>query len=69
MTGALGNLRGASSDHASFQQAGIPAFMLHRQSDPLLHTPQDVIDRVKPELLQQAAQLGVGMLESLNTGA
>jgi aminopeptidase YwaD len=69
MTGALGNLRSSSSDHASFQQAGIPAFMLHRQSDPLLHTPQDVIDRVKPDLLQQAAQLGVGMIESLNTGA
>jgi aminopeptidase YwaD len=68
MTGSLGALRGASSDHASFQQAGIPAFMLHRTQDPLLHTPQDVIDRVRPELLQQAAQLGVAMLESINAG-
>ena len=68
MTGALGALRGSSSDHASFTQSGIPAFMLHRTTDNLLHTPQDVIDRVRPELLEQAANLGVGMLESIAAG-
>jgi aminopeptidase YwaD len=68
MTGALGALRGASSDHASFTQSGIPAFMLYRTTDNLLHTPQDVIDRVRPELLEQAARLGVGMLEAIATG-
>jgi aminopeptidase YwaD len=62
-----GNLpSNTSSDHASFIAAGIPALMLHRQDDNLLHTPQDVVDRVRPELLEEAARLGVSMLESLN---
>jgi aminopeptidase YwaD len=58
-------LSGASSDHASFISAGLPALMLYRLTDNLLHTPQDVIDRVRPELLAQAAQFGVNMLESI----
>lgn len=54
-----------SSDHASFTAAGIPAFMLHRVPDPLLHTPQDVSSRVRPEALEEAARLGVALLESI----
>jgi Zn-dependent M28 family amino/carboxypeptidase len=62
-----GNLpSNTSSDHASFIAAGIPALMLHRRDDNLLHTPQDTVDRVRPELLEEAARLGVSMLESLN---
>jgi hypothetical protein len=60
------NLAGTSSDHASFIQAGIPALMFHRWQDPLLHTPQDVSDRVRPELLEQAARMGLAMLEALS---
>lgn len=64
-----GQLRATtSSDHASFIQAGIPAFMLHRLNDNLLHTPQDVSGRVRPELLEDAVRLGVALLESLNAG-
>ena len=69
VNGGFGQLQNASSDYASFQAAGIPAFMLYRTTDNLLHTPQDVIDRVRPELLEQAAKLGVGMLESVNSGS
>ena len=65
---ARGQLGGLSSDHASFQGAGIPAFMLHRLTDRLLHTPQDTIERVDPALLEQAAKIGVAMLESLGQG-
>jgi len=57
-----------SSDHASFLSAGIPSLMVHRTDDPLLHTPQDVFDRVRPELLEEAARLGVALLESLSNG-
>jgi Zn-dependent M28 family amino/carboxypeptidase len=57
-----------SSDHVNFIAAGIPALMVHRFNDPLLHTPEDVADRVKPELLDQAARLGVALLESLAAG-
>jgi aminopeptidase YwaD len=62
------NLQGTSSDHASFLQAGIPALMFHRWQDPLLHTPQDVSGRVKPEYLEEAARMGVALLESLAAG-
>jgi aminopeptidase YwaD len=57
------SFNGAASDHESFIAAGIPAVMLYRLTDNLLHTPQDVIDRVQPELLAQAAQFGVNMIE------
>jgi aminopeptidase YwaD len=59
----------ASSDHASFINAGIPAVMFHRLEDPLLHTPQDVIDRVQPDLLEQAARMGIALLEALNANS
>jgi aminopeptidase YwaD len=57
---------GAGSDHASFIQAGIPAIFLHRTSDSAWHTPQDSIDRLRPELLEAAARLGLALLESLD---
>ncbi len=59
------DLTGTTSDHASFLEAGIPALMFHRWQDPLLHTPQDVSSRVKPEYLEQAARMGVALLESI----
>lgn len=59
-------LAGTSSDHASFLQGGIPALMFHRWQDPLLHTPQDVADRVRPELLEQAARMGLALLGALD---
>jgi aminopeptidase YwaD len=61
-------IRGLSSDHASFDAAGIPVLMFHRWEDPLLHTPQDVSARVQPNYLEQAAKMGVALLESLNAG-
>ncbi len=62
----VSNLVGTSSDHASFLAAGIPSLMLHRWQDPLLHTPQDVSSRVRPELLEQAAVMGLALLEALD---
>ncbi len=59
----------ASSDHASFIQAGMQAVLIHRSEDPLLHTPQDVIDRVQPDLLEQAARMGLALLQALNGSA
>jgi aminopeptidase YwaD len=59
-------LLGASSDHASFIEAGIPALMLHRVNDPLLHTPEDVIARVSLEALAEAVRLGLAFLEGIS---
>jgi hypothetical protein len=39
--------------------------MLHRWEDRLLHTPQDVSGRIRPDLLEQAARIGLAMLEEL----
>ena len=61
-------LAGASSDHASFINAGVPAVMIHRLNDGLLHTPQDVSSRVRPDLLEQAAKLGLGLIQSFAAG-
>ena len=58
------NLVGTNSDHASFLAANIPALMFHRWQDPLLHTPQDVSSRVHPELLEQAARMGLALLDA-----
>lgn len=55
-------LVGASSDHASFIEAGIPALFLHRSDDPLLHTPEDVIGRLSPEQLVESVRLGLAFL-------
>ncbi len=46
-----------ASDHASFEQAGIPTVFIHTGDDPLIHTPNDVLERVDPHLMAQAAQL------------
>jgi aminopeptidase YwaD len=61
-------IRGLSSDHASFIAAGVPSIMFHRWEDNLLHTPQDVTSRVNPTYLEEAARMGVALLESLNSG-
>ena len=59
-------LLGASSDHASFIEAGIPALMLHRSNDPLLHTPEDVLSRVSQDQLVEAVRLGLAFLTGVN---
>jgi aminopeptidase YwaD len=61
-------LVGASSDHASFLDRRIPAVMLHRWNDTLLHTPEDTADRVQPEALQTAVRLTIAFLAGLGTG-
>jgi aminopeptidase YwaD len=56
---------GLGSDHQSFLNAGIPAIWFFRITDNLLHTPQDTADRVQPESMEEAATLGLLLLEEL----
>lgn len=58
--------RNSSSDHASFISAGIPALFYYHSEDSLLHTPNDKADRLNPKYLEEAARMGVAMLESFN---
>jgi aminopeptidase YwaD len=57
--------RGASSDHASFRAAGIPAAFLLADDFSRIHTPEDRVEFVRPELLGNSAALALLFLESL----
>jgi aminopeptidase YwaD len=54
---------GVGSDHQSFLNAGVPAIWVFRITDTLLHTPQDTADRVQPHQMEEAATLGLLLLE------
>ncbi len=59
---------GVGSDHAPFQVAGIPVIMFNCFCDPNYHTAQDRADFVRPERLQLAGDLGLGLVERLLAG-
>ncbi len=54
----------ASSDHASFLEAGIPALMLTAEDTGLLHTPQDTFENMLQESLAPLLELGFGLLQA-----
>jgi aminopeptidase YwaD len=56
---------GASSDHESFQRAGVPILFLHRSDDPNYHSPRDRAEFVDPAYLAQAGQVAISVLERL----
>lgn len=60
-------LREAASDHFSFEQAGIPAVFVHTGDDEAIHTPGDVLNRLNPQLIAQAATLAAGIARELAT--
>jgi aminopeptidase YwaD len=66
LNGRATTLLGASSDHASFINGGIPALFLHRSDDPLLHTPQDAIDRIDKQALGESMRIGLALLAGIN---
>ena len=51
-----------SSDHESFERAGIPVVFIHTGDDNAYHTPQDVSSRIDPQLLAQAASLAAAVV-------
>jgi Zn-dependent M28 family amino/carboxypeptidase len=57
---------GFSSDYASFMNAGIPSLFLHRSDDPLLHTPEDVSNRISIDQLGESMRIGLAFLEGIN---
>ena len=56
---------GASSDHTSFQEMGIPVIFLSGSDISLIHSPDDRIEFVDPHRLGEAAKLGLGIIEYL----
>lgn len=50
--------RSGSSDHVPFAEAGIPAALfIHSPLEPWYHTPQDTIDKISKEKLEDVAQI------------
>ncbi|MDQ7843589.1 MAG: M28 family metallopeptidase [Armatimonadota bacterium] len=50
-------LRSGASDHAAFEEIGVPAVFIHTGDDPAIHTPNDIVDRIDPLLVARAATL------------
>ncbi|MGE7781787.1 M28 family peptidase [Peribacillus sp. NPDC097264] len=49
---------GGRSDHVSFSEAGIPAALfIHNPSEPWYHSPDDTIDKISKEKLQDVARI------------
>jgi len=61
----IGDGLNGGSDHASFIRAGIPALFIYRSEDPNYHTPNDQAPLVRPENLEFAARLALGVLDNL----
>ncbi|MBI2864518.1 MAG: M28 family peptidase [Chloroflexi bacterium] len=55
----------SASDHASFADAGIPTLFVYWQEDPNYHTKNDLPEFVKPDRLEIAGKIALGMLERL----
>ena len=57
---------GASSDHASFQQIGVPAVFFAGSDFSRIHTPEDRLEFVRPEFMGRSAVLAIDLLNSLD---
>lgn len=55
---SLPTYAGGRSDHVPFAEAGIPAALfIHSPSEPWYHTPDDTIDKISKEKLQDVAEI------------
>ena len=55
---------GASSDHASFRDAGVPVVMFTREDD-VIHTTKDAMDRISADSLRDSVTAAYATLASL----
>jgi aminopeptidase YwaD len=60
---------GSSSDHASFQAAGIPSLFVYRGEDPNYHSAGDQARQVSPDHLATAGNVVLAVLDDLAAGA
>ena len=56
-----------SSDHAPFQDADIPVMFLMSDDSSRIHTPEDKLQWVEPNLLGWSAEIGIGLLDWLSS--
>ena len=55
---------GSSSDHATFDRAGIPVLMFTAPDFSKIHTPEDTMEFVQADLLGDSARLALAVLEA-----
>ena len=60
-------LDGGSSDHASFANAGIPVIMFFSDDLSRLHTSEDTLEFINPDLPGSAARLALDLLDSIDS--
>lgn len=56
---------GTSSDHAPFAEAGVPVVFFLTDDFSRIHTPEDRLEFIQPELLGNHAALAIGLLSDL----
>lgn len=56
---------GASSDHASFRQAGVPVIYIASNDYSMIHTPEDAVGIINQPLLEQAGDLAEAVIDEL----
>ena len=61
-----GGIRGGSSDHASFREAGIPVIFFFADDNSRIHTPEDTLEHIDPSLLGDTASLVLDLLDSMD---
>lgn len=57
-------LQGASSDHASFERAGVPVVMFFSPNASRIHSPDDTLEHIEAGLLGDAAGLALALVQS-----
>lgn len=63
-----GNLDTGGSDHESFEFHGVPVLFFFGNDISRIHTPDDTLDHINPELLGTTVALGKFALEDLAAG-
>ena len=55
----------ASSDHAPFEEVGIPTLFLSSSDISVINSPEDTMEYINPDLIGYAAEIGIAMVDSL----
>ena len=58
-------LEGGGSDHATFEDAGVPVVMFFSDDFSRIHTPEDTAEFVDPALLGDATRLAIALLQEI----
>ncbi|MGL6105777.1 M20/M25/M40 family metallo-hydrolase [Romboutsia sp.] len=61
-----GHFNSGSSDHAPFEDAGIPSVFIQFSKDPYYHTDEDTVDKVDPQNIYKTSMVVLDMIMDIN---